>query len=122
MSEATSTPRTHVPLRQTPAAARGGRVLGDEHWVPAKWRLLSIGGRRCGREPLGDELSRVIEHCHVSLGGEIHAFFRLKREATVEPRPGQRGKEGVEISHEESASIRSFEWAAEVHAWPRRPI
>ena len=98
-----------VPLRQTPAAARGRRVLGDEHWMTAKWRLLAIVVRRCGREPLGDELSRVIEHCHVSLGGEILAFLRIKREAAAEPRVGQRGKEGIEILHEGSArGARSF--------------
>jgi len=98
-----------VPLRQTPAAARGRRVLGDEHWVPTKWSLLAIVLRCCGREPLGDEVSRVIEHCRVSLGGEIHAFFRLKREAATEPRLSQRGKEGIEISHAESArGARSF--------------
>jgi hypothetical protein len=77
--------------------------------VPAKWSLLAIVARRCGREPLGDEVSRVIEHCHISLRGEVLAFFRPKREATAEPRLGQRGKEGIEISHEESArGARSF--------------
>ena len=98
----------HMPLRQTPAAARGRSVLRDEHRVSSKWSLLAIVARRYGCEPLGDEVSRVIEHCRVSLGGEIHAFFRLKREAATEPRPGERGKERIEIAHESARGARSF--------------
>jgi len=99
----------HMPLRQTPAAARGRSVLRDEHRVSSKWSLLAIVARRYGCEPLGDEVSRVDEHCHISLRGEVLAFFRPKREPTAEARPRQRGKEGIEISHEESArGARSF--------------
>src|ERR1043166_7601932 len=51
--------RDFVRLLQTPAAARGRRVLGDEDRVVAPRRLPPVVARRGGGEALADELLRV---------------------------------------------------------------
>lgn len=50
-----------MPLGKTAAAARGGRMLGDEDGMPSERGLLAVirGLRR--RQPPGDEIPRMAE-------------------------------------------------------------
>ncbi len=84
-----------MPLGEAPAAARGRRVLGDEHGVAAKGRLLAVVARRCRRKARGDEVAGMRQHEREALALEIVALAGAKPEAAPERRPGKPDKNGV---------------------------
>ena len=72
-------------------------MLGDEDRMPAEWRLLSVVGRCGWREPLVDEVSRVLEHGRETLLIEIGALPRPETEAAPEARPREPRKDTVHV-------------------------
>src|SRR5262245_44091952 len=88
-----------MPLLQAPAAARRGRMLGDEDRMVPHRRLLAVVYRTGWGESFGDELTGVIEDGFEPLGFEVGALLGAESEARAEPRARKGQKEGIEIAH-----------------------
>jgi hypothetical protein len=93
-----------VPLRQASAAAGGGRVLGDEHRMSTERRLPAVVARLGGREPLRDQLGRVVENRRQSLLVDVRTLASAEPEALAEGRAPQRGEEIIDVSHAADSS------------------
>ena len=72
-------------------------MLGDEDRMTAERRLLSVVGRCGGREPLVDEIARVLEHGRETLLVEIGALPRPETEAAPEGRPREPRKDTIHV-------------------------
>jgi hypothetical protein len=70
-------------------------MLGDEHRMTAKWRLLSIILRLGGRETLRDEVGGVLENRGQSPFREIRPFPRTQAKALAERGAFQRQGEFI---------------------------
>lgn len=103
-----------VPLREAAAATGRRCMLGDEHRVPAKRRLLPVVRRLRRREASRDEPARVLVHRALPLRSQVVAFLRAERELTAKARLLKRREELVEVAH--SSGVRRQ------HLWfqPRR--
>jgi len=95
-----------MPLGKAPSTTRRGRVLRDEHGMPAKWCLLAIVPWLGGREPLGDEGRGMLQHRRQTPGFEIFLLSRAEPKASPKGRTTQRDEQIVEVSHDVVADGR----------------
>jgi hypothetical protein len=88
--------RDVVPFLEAPAAAGRGRVLRDEHGMPAPRRLLAVLGRVRRREATVDEVARVREDDGEAAGFEIGAIRVAEAEAAAKGGASEGGEQVVE--------------------------
>jgi hypothetical protein len=73
-------------------------VLRDEGRVISQRRLPPVVQRFCGREPLLDEIRGVFEDDPQAFAAQILQLLPAQAEAPAEIRPGQFGKDFVELA------------------------
>jgi hypothetical protein len=88
-----------MPFLQTGAAAGAGRMLGDEDWMPAEWRLLAVIGREGGCEPLFDQLPAVSQDGGETFPVQVFTLRSAQMEPSAKSRSGQSLKDLIVISH-----------------------
>src|SRR3569623_149642 len=98
--------RNAMPFRQATAAAGCRRMLRDENRMAAKRRLPSVVAGTARRQPLLDEVARMLHHDGKSLGLQIRALLRPQMKPAPECGTGQCLEHGIDIGHGAIGSIR----------------
>src|SRR4051812_37993432 len=86
-----------VPLGEAPAAAARGGMLRDEDGVALPGRLLAIVGRMRRRQPLRDEVARMVHHGIEALVAQVLRVPGRQFLRRAEARSSQAREQLVEV-------------------------